>query len=38
MKSTLDNKVWGELLIKSTPYGHCMDKTGNYIVRPTSSR
>jgi len=37
-KETLDNKLWSELLITSTPYGHCMDKTGNYTVRPLSER
>ncbi len=35
-KPMLDTKVWGSLLIKATPYGHCMDETGNYVVRPTS--
>lgn len=37
-KQTLDARSWGELAIASTPYGHCMDKTGNYIIRPTSAR
>ena len=37
-KNTLDTKLWSKLLISSTPYGHCMDASGNYIVRPTSAR
>ena len=37
-KPTLDNKLWGELLIAATPYGHCMDKAGCYKVRPSSDR
>ncbi len=37
-KNTLDTQLWSKLLISSTPYGHCMDASGNYIVRPTSAR
>lgn len=37
-RAMLDTKHWGSLLIKATPYGHCMDETGNYVVRPASSR
>lgn len=36
-KHTLDNKDWGQLRIKATPYGHCTDGTGAYVVRPQSS-
>lgn len=35
-KSALDIKMWDDLHIHSTPYGHCVDKDGNYIVRPQS--
>lgn len=35
-KDTLDIKSWGELKIAATPYGHAMDKEGNYIVTPLS--
>ncbi|KAG1661856.1 hypothetical protein FOA52_011623 [Chlamydomonas sp. UWO 241] len=34
-KQTLDNTLWGALQIKATPYGHCVDETGNYIVQAT---
>ena len=37
-KHTLDTKMWSELLITSTPYGHCVDKSGNYVVMPMSDR
>ncbi len=32
-KVTLDAKQWDDLHIHSTPYGHCMDKTGMYLVQ-----
>jgi len=35
-KSTLDPKAWSDLIIHATPYGHCVDRTGDYIVRPLS--
>lgn len=35
-KSSLDIKMWDNLHIHATPYGHCVDKDGNYIVRPMS--
>ncbi len=35
-KETLDPKSWGALAIGSTPYGHCVDRTGMYVVRPLS--
>jgi hypothetical protein len=34
-KQTLDNKQWGALAIKATPYGHCVDETGAYIIAAT---
>ncbi|MEW5298307.1 MAG: hypothetical protein WDW36_001447 [Sanguina aurantia] len=36
-KSTLDVRSWGGLHIVATPHGHCVDKTGNYIIRPLSA-
>lgn len=35
-KATLDASMWDDLHIHATPYGHCVDKTGQYIVRPMS--
>lgn len=37
-KDTLDTRTWGEHQITSTPYGHCIDKSGNYIIRPLSAK
>ena len=35
-KYTLDTQMWGGQAIHSTPYGHCVDSTGGYVVRPQS--
>ncbi|KXZ46813.1 hypothetical protein GPECTOR_40g547 [Gonium pectorale] len=35
-KETLDTRAWGELAVTATPYGHCNDGMGAYIVRPLS--
>lgn len=31
-------QMWGPLKVHSTPYGHCVDKTGAYVVQPQSER
>lgn len=33
VRPMLEVQEWGEERINATPYGHCIDKTGNYIVR-----
>ena len=35
-KFTLDTQAWGAQAIQATPYGHCVDSTGGYVVRPQS--
>ncbi|KAG2495250.1 hypothetical protein HYH03_006523 [Edaphochlamys debaryana] len=35
-KDMLDTRQWGELAIGATPFGHCTDGTGAYVVRPLS--
>uniref|UniRef100_A0A7R9V1T4 Uncharacterized protein n=1 Tax=Chlamydomonas euryale TaxID=1486919 RepID=A0A7R9V1T4_9CHLO len=32
-KATLDVRVWDDMHIKATPYGHCVDETGAYVPR-----
>ncbi|EFJ48794.1 hypothetical protein VOLCADRAFT_90643 [Volvox carteri f. nagariensis] len=36
-KETLDTRRWGELAVGATPFGHCNDGMGAYVVRPNSS-
>lgn len=33
VRSTLDVQLWGEGQINATPYGHCIDETGNYAIK-----
>eukprot|EP00798_Chlamydomonas_sp_ICE-L_P023151 gene23151-30356_t len=35
-KDTLDVLCWDTGKIEATPYGHCVDSTGEYIVKPVS--
>uniref|UniRef100_A0A7S3VPQ4 Uncharacterized protein n=2 Tax=Dunaliella tertiolecta TaxID=3047 RepID=A0A7S3VPQ4_DUNTE len=35
-RDTFDTKMWSEQNVHSTPYGHCVDKTGAYVVHPLS--
>ncbi|KAF5829034.1 hypothetical protein DUNSADRAFT_16653 [Dunaliella salina] len=35
-KDTFDTKMWNEQNVRSTPYGHCVDKTGAYVLHPVS--
>ena len=37
-KTMLSPQSWGAQAITATPYGHCVDKSGMYIVRPLSGR
>jgi hypothetical protein len=37
-KVTLSTSMWDDLHIHATPYGHCMDRSGQYVVRPMSGR
>ncbi len=37
-KAMLSPESWGAQAISATPYGHCVDKTGMYVVRPLSGR
>ncbi|GIL77206.1 hypothetical protein Vretimale_3116 [Volvox reticuliferus] len=36
-KETLDMRQWGELAVTATPFGHCNDGMGAYVVRPNTS-
>ncbi|GLC37450.1 hypothetical protein PLESTB_001584500 [Pleodorina starrii] len=35
-RETLDTRMWGELAVTATPFGHCNDGMGAYVVRPNS--
>ncbi|KAL6759315.1 hypothetical protein V8C86DRAFT_2577846 [Haematococcus lacustris] len=37
-KATLDNQMWDALHIHATPYGHCVNSEGQYVIRPASSK